>query len=73
MFAPDGEILTLMLMSLVHGGHSASTSITILSNTTNYNLANDLTNNYGWNGFDATAVTVNSGVEVSATATTVVE
>ena len=60
-----------MMFPIVQGGHSAGVSITISSNTENYNLASDLTNNYGWNGSDAidVTVTVNSGITVSATAT----
>ena len=54
------------------GAKSERKYITISSDTANYNLANDLTNNYGWNGtspIDA-QVTINPGVSVSATATT---
>ena len=46
-------------------------AITISSDISNYNLANDLTNNYDWDGVSPieVAVTVNSGVYVYATST----
>jgi len=64
----------MSLLPIVHGGVSVSgvTTITLSANVENYNLANDLSNNYGWNGSDAIEVilNVNAGVTVSATATT---
>jgi hypothetical protein len=62
-----------MLMPVAQGGHQLlTTKITLSSNTTNYNLANDLTNNYGWNGTDAIEVelTINSSINVFSTSTT---
>lgn len=61
-----------MLIPAVQGGHQILvTKITLSSDTTNYNLANDLTNNYGWDGSSAIEVvlTVNSGVNVFSTTT----
>ena len=48
-----------------------SATITLSSNVNNYNLANDLTNNYGWNGSDAITVdlNINSDVTVYSTGT----
>jgi len=56
-----------MLIPAVQGGHQLLvTKITISSNTTNYSLAADLQNNYGWDGSSPIEVelTINSGVYV---------
>ena len=61
-----------MLIPAVQGGHQIlGTKITLSSDTTNYNLANDLTNNYGWDGSSAIDVTltINSSVNVFSTST----
>jgi len=62
-----------MLLPVVQGGHdSAGFNITIGSDQTNYNLSNDLQNNYGWNGTDPINVTltINSSINVYSTSTT---
>ena len=61
-----------MLMPIVQGGATDfGTIITLSSDVNDYNLANDLTNNYGWNGSDAIEVVlnINSGVTIYSTST----
>jgi len=59
-------------LPIVQGGTTVfsggATVITLSSNTTDYNLANDLTNNYSWDGSTAINVTLNigSGVNIRA-------
>lgn len=61
-----------MLIPAVQGGHQLLvTKITLSSDTTNYSLASDLQNNYGWDGTSAIEVelTINSSVNVYSTST----
>ena len=62
----------MSLFPVVQGGISPTDiEITISSNTSSYNLANDLTNNYGWDGSSDVSVILNidSGVDMSGTIT----
>jgi hypothetical protein len=57
---------------IVQGGitiFDTGTIITISANTADYNLRNDLVNNYSWDGTSAIDVTlnINSGINVRAT------
>ena len=56
-------------LPIVQGGTTVfsggATVITLSSNTTDYNLANDLTNNYSWDGSTAINVTLNIGSGVN--------
>ena len=59
---------------IVQGGitiFDTGTIITISANTADYNLRNDLVNNYSWDGTSAIDVTlnINSGINVRATTT----
>ena len=61
-------------LPIVQGGttvFATGTVITLSSNTADYNLRNDLVNNYSWDGSSAIDVTLNisSGVNVRATGT----
>ena len=61
-------------LPIVQGGitvFATGNVITLSSNTADYNLRNDLVNNYSWDGTSAIDVTLNisSGVNVRATGT----